>query len=506
MRSKAQSFLSTGDGLAKITTDGWNSRAGERFRDKFSTEPDRWRESGQGFLTAAAALDTFASAVERAQARAAWAEQEYSRGDQVSNQAKADHDRALAASTPDNPVPVLMVDDPGDAVRQGAVNELGSAKADLDAAAHACASGVRRGCDAAPQKRHWWESVGAAIGGFLEGAGEALMDLGKLAAWLTMPEFVVAQSLLSDAMSGMTAEEIAAKWELKLEDVGGMLDALRQDPLEFGKQLGKGMLDWDTWSDDPARALGHLLPDAIIAVLTLGEGTVATRGAEGVEGAVEGVEAVEALSATERLAGLTKVDELDALTAFDDVPTPPQSTLRRLDDPDLEPWLDSVMEKHPELDRDGVRGTWDYSTDDGYRQMNGHMREPGSAADPDIQGRVDAANKGLDQLPSYEGVTYRGTNVPQSVLDRALNEGVISDQAFSSSSLSRDVAENFVRPGGENPIFMRIQGHSGVNVQPFSAAQHEAEILFRGGTEFRVVGHEINDRGWHVFDVEEAPR
>ena len=60
-----------------------------------------------------------------------------------------------------------------------------------------------------------------------------------------------------------------------------MFDALQDDPLEFGKNLGKAMLDWDTWADDPARALGHLLPDAIAAVATGGAGTAATRGAKG---------------------------------------------------------------------------------------------------------------------------------------------------------------------------------------------------------------------------------
>ena len=49
-----------------------------------------------------------------------------------------------------------------------------------------------------------------------------------------------------------------------------MLDALQDDPVDFGKELGKGLLDWDTWADDPARALGHLAPDAIAAAVTAG--------------------------------------------------------------------------------------------------------------------------------------------------------------------------------------------------------------------------------------------
>ena len=88
MRSKAESFISTGDGLAKVTTDGWTSRAADRFRDKFDTEPERWRQSGDGFITAAGALEAYAGELESAQSRAEWAEKEYARGEQVTQDAK----------------------------------------------------------------------------------------------------------------------------------------------------------------------------------------------------------------------------------------------------------------------------------------------------------------------------------------------------------------------------------------------------------------------------------
>ena len=45
----------------------------------------------------------------------------------------------------------------------------------------------------------------------------------------------------------------------------------------MGKEIGKGVLDWDTWADNPARALGHLVPDIVMAVATAGTGTAATK-------------------------------------------------------------------------------------------------------------------------------------------------------------------------------------------------------------------------------------
>ncbi len=525
MRSKAEMLVTTGDALSKITTDGWNSRAADRFREKFETEPERWRTAGDGFLTAASSLEAYAAALESAQQRARWAQGEYARGEQVTESARSAYDADVARARDEvnaaasrgqlMTLTIVPFQDPGESIRQSALAEYAGAKADLEAAAHTCADGVRAGCSAAPEERKWYESVGAAVGGFLVGAGEALLDLGKLVAFLGNPAAYLFMEMSMDAAGGMTAEEIAAKNRLRLEDAEGLLDALRDDPVEFGRNIGKAMLDWDTWADDPARALGHLVPDAIAAVATGGAGAAATRGVKG------GADAVDALSDLSRLsdvadvrhlddladlADLRRLDDLDALTAYDDVPAAPQGTWRGLDDPALEAWLDDVTTRHPELSRDGVRGVWDYTTDDGYTRMNAEMRSPGGADAAAVQQRIERADAGLDQLPSYEGTTYRGTNLPDAVVERMLVEGRYSDEAFSSSSLNPDVSEGFVKLNRENPTFMTIQGHSGVNVAPFSAARTEVEILFRGGAEFEVLDTWVRPDGVREFTLRELRR
>jgi hypothetical protein len=62
-----------------------------------------------------------------------------------------------------------------------------------------------------------------------------------------------------------------------------MLTALREDPVGLGREVGKAVLDWDTWADDPARALGHLVPDVAAAVLTGGAGA-SVRALRGLDG------------------------------------------------------------------------------------------------------------------------------------------------------------------------------------------------------------------------------
>jgi len=261
-----------------------------------------------------------------------------------------------------------------------------------------------------------------------------------------------------------------------------VLSSLRDDPLAFGESVGKAVLDWDTWADDPARAIGHLVPDAAEAT------TDVARTADHLDD----------------LGDVAHLDDSgDALTRFDDVPTPPQGTWRGPDDPSVEPWLDEVVARHPELDRGGVRGVWHYTTDGGYRMVNGEMRSP--TGDAVVRQHVDATNRGLDQLPSYRGTTYRGTNLPQSVVDDIEAGRPLTDPGFSSSSLNQDVARGFMDRNARNPTRISIEGHSGVNVQPFSAAQGEAEILFRGGTKFDVLSNYVDHEGVRHLVVREVP-
>ena len=97
------------------------------------------------------------------------------------------------------------------------------------------------------------------------------------------------------------------KYELSAENAWdmaqGIYTGLTTDPIGFGKELGKSLLDWDTWADDPARAIGHLVPDAIVAVATAGTGALATRGAKG------GLDALDALSDLNKLDNLADLEQ-----------------------------------------------------------------------------------------------------------------------------------------------------------------------------------------------------
>ena len=340
MEQKGTLFFDTGEALSKIDTSGWTGRAADTFRDAHDLEPDRWFKAGNGFTKASAAMTTYAGALESAQAAAEAARAEHDRGDRETEQAQREYGSYMdrmrsywAQGGTDQAEPFV---DRGEPVRREALRALDTAKADLDAAAHTCAGEVRAGCADAPEEPGWLESGLRFVGGILEGAGEAVWDL------LTMVPFSPVNMVIDSyklATGELTPEELATKYELSAETAvemaQGIYTGITTDPIGFGKNLGKSLLDWDTWADDPARAIGHLVPDAIAAAATAGAGALATRGAKGTMNVLDGLSDLNRL---DNLTDLRHLDDLSGLNRFDGPPPrmnvwdPPDGAFRNLDD------------------------------------------------------------------------------------------------------------------------------------------------------------------------------
>ncbi|GAA3794285.1 putative T7SS-secreted protein [Cellulomonas soli] len=298
-RSTGYSLVGVGDALGRLTADGWSGRAADSFRESAGTEPRRWHDAGQAFIDASAAYYAFADALALTQAEAEAAAADYLRGDQTTRTARATWEAqtrsAQMATDPSLAIARAVIPlqepfhDPGEAIRDAAETRYETAVAQLDAAAHTCAAAVRAASEAAPRRRNWFESGAAFVGGVLLGAGEAvwgMMTMQPGTPWSLL------SSLWRVSTGDLTAEEWRAQWGLTLEGTEGLFAALTTDPVGFGVAFGKSMVDWDTWSDDPARALGHLVPDAALSVLNAG-----ARGASVTD------DVADAASATSRLGG-----------------------------------------------------------------------------------------------------------------------------------------------------------------------------------------------------------
>jgi hypothetical protein len=317
MEQKGQLFYDTGDALAKIDVSGWTGRAADEFREAHDLEPERWTKAGNGFKRAAAGLTTYAGALEDAQRRAAEARAEHERGQRESESARTQYDsylgrmRAYWSSGGTDPAEPFV--DWGDPIQQEALRALQAARADLDNAAATCAGEVRAGCADAPEEPNWLESGLKFVGGIFEGAGEAVWDLLTMVPFSPVNLVIDAYKL---ATGDLTPEELAKTYELDVENgwamAQGIYAGLTTDPVGFGKELGKSLLDWDTWADDPARAIGHLVPDAIVAVATGGAGAVATRGGK------MGMDLLDGLADLARFRHLDDLSDLGGLRRLDD--------------------------------------------------------------------------------------------------------------------------------------------------------------------------------------------
>ncbi|MEI7054737.1 putative T7SS-secreted protein [Nocardioides sp. CCNWLW239] len=305
MVKKADLFSGTGSALRDLDTKkGWYGRSAERFGDKNDQEPNRWWEAGGAFRSGGTALNTYADALEHAQNEAARAKEEYQRGEDATREAKAAYaeyegryNKLKSQAISDGleyPWAKEPFTDPGEELRKNALEIYAAAKRGREAAARACAADVRSACRNAPEKRNWLENRIHSNIEMLKGAAEATWELVEMGFSKYNPQWQMTQSMLRGLglmdESELTTEELKMQFQLDGETLEQAWQAAKKDPLEFGKQLGKGMLDWDTWADNPARAVGHLLPDIIAGILTGGTAGAASRGLR------MGADAIDAIS------------------------------------------------------------------------------------------------------------------------------------------------------------------------------------------------------------------
>ncbi len=115
----------------------------------------------------------------------------------------------------------------------------------------------------APREPRWWESAGHFVAEIGRGAWEATAGLVELAWSVSTVRMVVDPD----------------GWHRDVTALGAGLAYGVTHPVE----LGKALVDWDTWQESPGRAIGHLVPDLLLALGTAGAGTAAARGARAVE-------------------------------------------------------------------------------------------------------------------------------------------------------------------------------------------------------------------------------
>ena len=286
MADRAAEFTRIYEGLTSLKSDGWTGRAADHFRSKFEVQTKGWSDAQSAFSQASAAYLTYADVLENAQNQLPGIRSRWEQGRAAVQAAQANQDsvREQAAAGVFSPVFDASCDEgPGQSAMSRAQTDFNTLVTNVNDAGATLISALDTGIAMLPE-RTWLDSAGRTVSSVVIGLVEAVTDLAKLGFKLNGMAYLFdfGRMLVGD----MTFDEFMAKqFIVPGETVIGLAKALWQDPGAFFEGLGKAALDWDTWADDPARAIGHLIPDVIIAVATVGVGTGAAAGEKTLSGA-----------------------------------------------------------------------------------------------------------------------------------------------------------------------------------------------------------------------------
>lgn len=150
------------------------------------------------------------------------------------------------------------------------------------------------------------------------------------------------------------------------------------------------------------------------------------------------------------------------------------------------PYLDpGSPAKFGQADYDAI---YEYTTNSGYKIMNPYLRNPDSyppEAAAAIQARSELVSAALAKLPPQPGVTIRGADLPEDVLKNYEEGTVVTERAFTSTSVDPWVV---AKKSFQGNVIMAITGKSGRDISRFSMYPTEQEVLYDKGNQFIITG------------------
>jgi hypothetical protein len=150
-------------------------------------------------------------------------------------------------------------------------------------------------------------------------------------------------------------------------------------------------------------------------------------------------------------------------------------------------YIESLRASHPEWDAIptedlvAVRG---YTSSD-YSLLNEALRSGDPAQVAQVDAYVKCASSGLEQLPSYNGLTVRGVDLTADQAAGYVPGTNITEQAFTSTTANPATAFS----GNTTMTFKSVTGS---DVSGLSNYPAEHEVLFPPGTQFKVLDNVVD--------------
>lgn len=243
--------------LRAIDAGAWVGDAGDAFREAIGELPAKLQRGCDAFWDAVYALRAYATTLREAQATAARAIEIFTEADhQTSAWAAQAQSNEELGSTGHSAVPLPeappVLDDPGERLRQEARRLVEHAREEVEVVARRSAARLKEAGDAAPNKPGFFRRALSAVGDFGRGAVDGTVGMATFAFKLSPTYALVDPDGYVENLAGM----------------GKGLAYGVTHPVEFAKAV----TNWDMWLDNPARALGQLVPELALALATAGAG------------------------------------------------------------------------------------------------------------------------------------------------------------------------------------------------------------------------------------------
>lgn len=134
-----------------------------------------------------------------------------------------------------------------------------------------------------------------------------------------------------------------------------------------------------------------------------------------------------------------------------------------------------------------------------FKAMNADLRSAiTSQPREDVRNISELAVRGMNKLPAYQGLAFRGLlTEPGGYFDVIQPGARIVDLAFQSASPSLKGVEAYMATdAGSKHVYFMIHTKAAVNIMAFAKTAPEAEVLFKPGANFRVkaVWHHVGGK------------
>ncbi len=264
-----KAFDRAGAGFKKVDTGGWHGQAADAANEHMATEIPKWVAAADAFTDAGNAVADYQQTLVESKAKAARAKAALERAEQASEAAREAHNTkvdsyntAVTAANAGGPPPGAApgaFSDPAAGERAAAQREIEQAQAAVQDAGDRAARVVRAAAEAAPPQpgllakieqefTDQVQSAGRMGSSFVGGALESAQGLANMAR---MGNPLDIYNLTHPAEFGEQHQTMAM----------GVVGAV-SDPYAAVKTV----VDVDGWRNDPARAAGSMVPDALASL------------------------------------------------------------------------------------------------------------------------------------------------------------------------------------------------------------------------------------------------